>query len=131
MLGPVRLAPRPLVNQPEEGMESPGLGLRHYAPRARVVLVESEQELNAAANREATQRRVGVLLPSGWRLQVNDVIAFDWGRIDDSESLARGLYQGLRALDEQRAEVIIAPLPSPGGLGLAVRDRLLKAAWKM
>jgi L-threonylcarbamoyladenylate synthase len=34
----------------------------------------------------------------------------------------------LRALDAMGAEVIVCPLPPPYGIGVAIRDRLLKAA---
>ena len=50
-------------------MPSPGVGLKHYAPRARVVLVEAKGEelgarLVAAASIEHGER-VGVMLPEG------------------------------------------------------------------
>ena len=53
---------------------------------------------------------------------------YDWGPWRDWDVLAQRLYQGLRWLDEQQVEAIICPLPSPDGMGLALRDRLLKAA---
>jgi L-threonylcarbamoyladenylate synthase len=34
----------------------------------------------------------------------------------------------MRALDEEGVEVIVCPLPPAEGIGLAVRDRLRKAA---
>ena len=131
VLGPVRVPQKPLVeNFAPEALESPGLGIRHYAPRARVLLVEDEGTFEIVLQRER-KAKVGAMLPSGWKLP-RDVRAmtFEWGSINDSETLARRLYQGLRSLDAQGAEVIIAPLPSPTGLGLAIRDRLQKAAWK-
>jgi len=38
------------------------------------------------------------------------------------------LFAGLRELDGAGATVIICPLPRDVGLGVALRDRLLKAA---
>jgi len=128
VLGPVREAQRALHDDASGGMESPGRSLRHYAPRARIVLVANEMELQSAARREAVCGRVGVLLPKGWKPPVAGLVIFEWGGIEDGEALAQSLYRGLRALDEQGVEVIVAPLPGPGGLGLAVRDRLRKAA---
>jgi len=52
---------------------------------------------------------------------------FLWGEWGQWEELARRLFEGLRWL-EQRVTVIVAPLPPPLGLGLALRDRLQKAA---
>jgi L-threonylcarbamoyladenylate synthase len=130
VLGPVRVAQKPIENHQPEALESPGLGIRHYAPRARVLLVEDEDMFDLALQREKKQK-IGALLPAGWKLPRGvHAITFEWGPMSDSETLARRLYHGLRTLDAQGADVIIAPLPSPTGLGLAIRDRLQKAAWK-
>jgi L-threonylcarbamoyladenylate synthase len=131
VLGPVRVAQKPVLeNREPEALESPGLGIRHYAPRARVLLVDDEETFEYALQRE-NMAKVGALLPAGWKLPRGvRAMTFEWGPMSDSETLARRLYQGLRDLDAKGAEVIIAPLPSPTGLGLAIRDRLQKAAWK-
>jgi L-threonylcarbamoyladenylate synthase len=124
VVGPVRIAEKSLGNdKPPESLESPGLGIRHYAPRAKVVLVESELEMMRAAEGD----RVGLMLPDGWK-GTEDMVVYRWGPIHHPETLARRLYFGLRWLDEQGVNVIVCPLPAAAGLGLAVRDRLLKAA---
>jgi L-threonylcarbamoyladenylate synthase len=78
----------------------------------------------------AAGRRVGVLLPSGWTMPPAgaQVTVLPWGDWSEPETLARGLYAGLRALDELGVELILCPLPSAEGIGLALRDRLNKAA---
>jgi L-threonylcarbamoyladenylate synthase len=112
-------------------MPSPGVGIRHYAPRARMVLVEgSIAALRAAlgkAEADASGAPVGVLLPEDWELQGSAVVE-RWGRWEDTESLAAGLFAGLRALDDRGVGVILCPLPEAGGLGDTIRDRLQKAA---
>jgi len=128
LLGQVELAQRPLSDAPPQALESPGLGIRHYAPRARVVLVEDERELQQAVEREAARHRVGVLLPEGWAAPAGAAQLLRWGRWEEPESLARELYGKMRALDEAAVEVMICPLPKADGLGLALRDRLRKAA---
>ena len=55
-------------------------------------------------------------------------IEFAWGSWDAPAELAEKLYAGLRALDAQRCDVILCPLPRPVGIGMAIRDRLRKAA---
>lgn len=114
-------------------LASPGMGMRHYAPRARMVLVENEDQLRRAVDREAREHRVGVLLPEEWpapagAVPAGSVIVLRWGRWSEPESLARELYGKLRALDEAGVEVIVCPLPKAEGIGLALRDRLRKAA---
>ncbi len=129
LLGDVVVAERGISNEvPPEALESPGLGIRHYAPRARLVLVESEAELSRVLEQQAGQHRVGVLLPSGWSAPGAGVIALAWGRWSEPESLARELYLHLRALDDRGVDLIICPMPPAEGIGLAIRDRLRKAA---
>lgn len=113
-----------------ESLPSPGVGIRHYAPEARVMLTEPDE---AALWREAASHahagRVGVLLPRDWEMQsLEGAVVVRWGTWTEPESLARELFSGLRALEGQGVTTIMCPLPSPGGLRDAVRDRLLKAA---
>jgi L-threonylcarbamoyladenylate synthase len=119
-----------LQETPREAMPSPGVGLKHYAPRARVVLVDApweelEQRLEEAAARFAAER-VGVMLPTEIAAPAWTVL-FAWGRWDAPEELARELYAGLRALDGLGCTVILCPLPPAEGIGAAIRDRLGKA----
>jgi L-threonylcarbamoyladenylate synthase len=129
VLGNVEVAEREITTElPPEALESPGLGIRHYAPRARLILVESEGELRQVLEREARQARVGVLLPEGWAAPGMGVIALKWGRWSEAESLARELYGHLRELDDRGVDVIVCPMPPAEGIGLAIRDRLRKAS---
>jgi L-threonylcarbamoyladenylate synthase len=137
VLGDVAVAERAIsAEAPSETLESPGLGIRHYAPRARLILVgseaqseaESQAELSRVLAQEAAGHRVGVLLPKGWAAPSAEVIALPWGSWSDPESLARDLYLQMRALDDRGVDVIVCPLPPADGIGLAVRDRLRKAA---
>jgi L-threonylcarbamoyladenylate synthase len=129
LLGNVTVAERRISDDaPPQSLESPGLGIRHYAPRARVILVENEEELRQVLQREALAQPTGVLLPSGWDAPPPNVTVLPWGNWSDPEALARGLYRQLRALDDLEVEVIVCPMPPPEGIGLAIRDRLRKAA---
>jgi L-threonylcarbamoyladenylate synthase len=119
-----------------QGLPSPGVGLRHYAPRARLILVEDPNELTGRVERAVAEPnigRVGVMWPAGLRGQVNPpgsgrVEIFHWGRWDGPEELAQGLFAGLRALDAAGCSTILCPLPLAKGIGSAIRDRLRKAA---
>ena len=117
---------KPVLDFEPSSLPSPGVGIRHYAPRARMVLVEgSAMALRAAL--EAETGLPGVLLPSGWTVS-QDAVIQTWGSWEDPDSLATGLFAGLRALDDRGVSVILCPLPEPGGIGDAIRDRLQKAA---
>jgi L-threonylcarbamoyladenylate synthase len=127
-----------------ESLPSPGVGIRHYAPRARLTLIGSEgnrgelpeqaARLIAAAQEAIQQRlRVGVMLPGNFLARGRaelpaDAAIFDWGDWRDLQQLAHRLFAGLRQLDAAGVDTILCPLPPPEGIGAALRDRLTKAA---
>ncbi len=123
-----------LDEAPKAGLPSPGVGLRHYAPKARLVLITAtfEQLATRLADLVHTLRgeRLGVMLPTGVEapLEIPLNRVFAWGRWDAPDELAQRLYAGLRALDGAGCSVIFCPLPPTDGLGAAIHDRLLKAA---
>jgi len=114
-----------------ESLPSPGVGIRHYAPRAQVVLVEGTAEAVehkvAELTRERSAEKIGVLLPLGWNAPMKAVIR-PWAAWSHPGELAAILFAGLRALDASGVEVIVCPLPASGDVYDAIRDRLLKAA---
>lgn len=120
-----------LEERPREALPSPGVGLRHYAPRARLLLVEGELAALGARLAKAAMawplERVGVMLPAEVAAPAG-VRAYVWGRWSSPEEMARELYAGLRALDADGCTVILCPLPPDVGIGAAIRDRLRKAA---
>lgn len=127
----------PLQSAPRGAQPSPGVGLRHYAPRARLILIEDDlwelpQRLAEAAAPHS-QQRLGLMLPAELAnaelaTTLPGAAVFAWGRWAAPEELARTLYAGLRALDAQGCTVILCPMPPAGGVGAAIRDRLRKAA---
>lgn len=115
-----------------QSLPSPGVGIRHYAPRARIVLVNPDSlDVNALLEASNTAKesgdKVGVMLPDGWAASPGTWM-FPWGPWNDCELLAQRLFAGLRTLDGYGVDVIVCPLPEIGGIGNAVRDRLAKAA---
>ncbi len=104
-------APLPVLGEAGE-TPAPGTLPSHYAPRARVVIVDPA-DLSSRLERE---RSSGLCA----------------GSIDAAslppESAARQLYAQLRALDDAGCDVVLVTLPTEAGLGWAVADRLRKAA---
>jgi len=128
--GPVTIYQPPQQTSPEpQSLPSPGVGIRHYAPRARLILVEDEANLNTQIKVLATAKdRIGVMLPKGWSITNHHAEIFPWNSIEDAPALAQTLFAGLRELDSREVTLILCPLPKPEGMGLAIRDRLKKAA---
>jgi L-threonylcarbamoyladenylate synthase len=134
VMGEVKVFSEGAVSERPESLPSPGVGLRHYAPRAKLVLVEASGEKSvedafreSVGRYQAGEEVVGIMLPDGWSASFA-AKAFAWGPWGDDEVLARRLFAGLRALDEAGATVILCPVPEGGGVALALRDRLTKAA---
>jgi L-threonylcarbamoyladenylate synthase len=128
--GPVTLYRPPQESTIEpESLPSPGVGIRHYAPRARLILVNDESDLNNRLHHLLTdEERIGVMLPQNWTIHHRHVELFHWNSFANNEALAQTLFAGLRELDHRNVTVILCPLPNSSGLGLAIRDRLEKAA---
>ena len=138
VLGPARARLYSPGSTQENGtaLPSPGLALRHYAPRARLLLWQARKpEPEASAGFAAwietqaalTTGRVGVMLPADWQPSAAPLV-FPWGPWSDLETLAQRLFIGLRELDSRGAAAILCPLPASEGVGLAIQDRLFKAA---
>jgi len=130
----VQLYEPPKQSAEPESLPSPGVGIRHYAPRAHLILVNplDQDELELSLRHPGqlqleAGKQVGLMLPDGW-VGVAGTHFFNWGDWADPAALARNLFTGLRDLDERGVEVILCPFPPTGGLYDAIRDRLRKAA---
>ena len=121
-LGRVRLA----TGDDEAAGRSPGLRFRHYAPRAKVVLIEAGAGEEAVASwldggksvALMAQRSVGLDRP-GLRVRLMPV---------DLEAYARELFEALRDLDATGVDAIFVEGIAEVGLGRAIMDRLRRAA---
>ena len=117
---------RPL--RPGEPALSPGMRHRHYAPKAKLTLVEGDQEavarLICQAYDTASGTRIMAMhshLPLYGQRLVDDLGL-------DASAAAQRLFYLLRAYDEQDVEQIYCETLPPTGLGLAVMNRLARAA---
>lgn len=130
VLGDVAFTPRVLTERAAQA--SPGMLLKHYSPRAEVLLagdgVEHLREL--AEQRLRRGERVGALLWNEDRRALSglDVEVGSLGSAAGAEEAAERLFDELRRLDRAGVDVILARAPEKEGLGLAVWDRLFRAA---
>lgn len=131
----VRLVSRHL--QPDEaGIEAPGMLLKHYSPRAEVLLFTGTDEAvrgcmqAAARERLGAGQRVGVLAANEAAADFADTaaIVFRLGARANLVQMGTNLFSGLRELDRQGVDVILVGAVEQAGLGVAIYDRLLRAA---
>lgn len=110
---------------------APGSMLRHYSPRARVILFSGADDAQVAAAMRAeiaSRQRVGLLASDADAAAFADLdIAIEQLGANEDDA-ARRLFAALRSLDQQGVDCILARAPEKTGLGLAVWDRLLRAA---
>jgi L-threonylcarbamoyladenylate synthase len=106
---------------------APGTLPGHYAPTARVVLVESPAVGARAAGLLAAGERVGLLMlaPAPTDLPGGLTVLGSPADVDD---FARLLYARLRDADRAALDVLLVVAPPPDGLGAAVVDRLVRAS---
>ncbi|MGW3097456.1 L-threonylcarbamoyladenylate synthase [Streptomyces sp. NPDC001102] len=117
----------PLAVPTTSDIRVPGQHPSHYAPNARVVLVEPENVVAEAQRAQALGHQVGVFLPSSYAdaaLKAHAVVPVP----DSMTAYAHGLFGFLRDLDRQGCDLIVASLPVEEGLGLAIANRLRRAA---
>ncbi|MEN3536697.1 L-threonylcarbamoyladenylate synthase [Microbispora sp. ZYX-F-249] len=117
----------PLAVPATSSVRVPGQHPSHYAPRARVVLVEPEKVVAEAELAQELGHRVGVLVPpafAGVPVKAHAVVAVP----GSMAAYARRLYGFLRELDQRGCDLVVASVPEERGLGLAIANRLRRAA---
>ncbi len=132
VLGAVRVD-RGLTEE-KETPKAPGMKYAHYAPDAPMYIVKGSVE-NAARKinelakaAEAEGKKVGVLATStnGHLYDTDIVIGF--GKSDDLEEIGSNIFHALREIDSMRLDVIFAEAVDEKGIGVAIMNRMKKAA---
>lgn len=110
----------------EEKPVSPGMKYKHYAPKAELTLVTGE-----GATAELIRRKnqgYGIICFDEDIELLGGEHTVSLGKARESEEHARRLFAALRAFDDMNVEKIYSRLPEKSGVGLAVYNRILKAA---
>lgn len=110
-----------------EKVRSPGMKYRHYAPSAEVLLVAGDREQYRVYLRE-NERPGEYAVCFEEDLPIVELPAFPYGRREDHAAQAREIFRLLRELDRLGAKKIYIHAPEKDGIGLAVYNRLVRAA---
>ncbi|MGN7456756.1 L-threonylcarbamoyladenylate synthase [Paenibacillus pasadenensis] len=127
-------APASAAAAPAAAPRSPGMKYAHYAPRGEMRLIAGDRERVRAAVQAAADeargrgRRVGILAYEETAAAYRADIVLACGSLAAPETAAQSLYAVLREFDERGAEVIWAEGCPTDGIGLALMNRLSKAA---
>jgi len=136
VLGEVELHPIAVANRRVHvtRARSPGMKHKHYAPDAEMVVVEGEfnkvvgriQEL--ANLHMAEGKKVGILATDESLPKYSADVIKSLGSRENLTIIAKNLFKLLREFDKEKVDIIVAEGIAPQGLGLAVMNRLRRAA---
>ena len=123
----------PAITRPlEEGEKpkAPGMKYRHYAPKAPVTVVQGDSLASAQyiLDHISDSYWDGVICFNEFAHWFEDHPVERLGGVRDSWEQARRLFRAFRAMDEAGVKRIWAQCPDTSGMGLAVVNRLSKAA---
>ena len=113
---------------PGEKPRAPGMKYRHYAPQAPVTVVTGDGAATAAYIRRQAGANTGVICFGEYRDRFPGCTVRSIGPAGDRGEQARRVFDALRSFDGTPVTAIFAQCPGEEGLGLAVANRLKKAA---
>ncbi len=129
VLGPVAVD-KAVTGPLSEGEQprAPGMKYRHYAPRAPVTVVTGPPEASAAYIEAHMGKGSGIVCFREYLGRFSGHVACELGPAEDRAEQARRVFDALRRFDGTDVTEIWAQCPDRRGLGLAVENRLKKAA---
>jgi len=108
---------------------SPGMKYRHYAPGAPVFLVKGdENDIIKFFKEKQEKEKCGILCFDEDIVHLEHQNVLTFGTKKDDETQAHELFDRLRRFDGMNVDRIYARIPAETGVGLAVYNRLIRAA---
>ena len=108
-----------------EKVASPGMKYKHYSPKAKVTLVDGSFE-NFRHFADLNKNSKTYFLVFDGDILNNGCNFLSYGK--DSAEQAHNIFSSLRRLDSLGAEKVFVRVPDKNGIGLAVYNRLIRAA---
>ena len=115
---------------PGQTVLSPGMKYKHYAPKTPFFLLEGGPE-RAKAYLAAQKERFAILTHSEDEpilCGLENAVLIPIGSRDEPAVLAHRLFSLLRECDKMGLSAIYAMAPAPDGLGMALYNRMIRAA---
>ncbi len=113
---------------PGEKPKAPGMKYRHYAPKAPVTVVKGDPDETAGYIVARMGEKSGVICFEEYKGYFRGHPVEAIGPVSDQAEQARRIFDALRAFDHLDVADIWAQSPTDEGIGLAVTNRLNKAA---
>lgn len=134
VIGKIQVDSTVMNAQSDEAPKAPGMKYRHYAPKAKLVIIDGEFDDIVKAMIKVTgesvdrDQKVGIISSlEGTPFYSNGNIKCVGSRYDKG-AIAHNLYRVLREFDEEDVECIYSEAFDSNGIGMATMNRLKKAA---
>ena len=114
-----------LVDVEDGSIKAPGTLASHYAPSAKVVLLQESDDIEAEVKGLISERHIGFIAMEKIRTPYG---ALRLAMPQDAVHYANELYAALREADVHHLEYVVAVAPVGLDIAQAVRDRLTRAA---
>ena len=112
----------------EERPGAPGMKYRHYAPKAPVTVITGSPMNSAREIERRAAPGVGVICFDEYAHLFPNQVVRSLGPSSDKFTQAQRVFEALRSFDSTDVQEIFAQCPDNRGLGLAIGNRLKKAA---
>lgn len=127
VVGEIDIDPSITANVHLERVSSPGMKYKHYAPKAKVTLLHGSQPAFVDfMNHQAEADAVALCFHEEAHQITKPVLCI--GHAEDHGEIAHNLFSLLRQADQQQITRIYAHCPERRGIGLAIYNRLIRAA---
>lgn len=111
---------------PDEKALSPGMKYKHYSPKAEVFIVDGNDEQFAEFIREKCDDCNSIAVLCGDEELPDNAVCLPYGKTPEEQG--ENLFSSLREADERGCSAVYVKMPEKTGFGLAVYNRLLRAA---
>ena len=111
--------------------KAPGMKYRHYAPKTELVIVKGSTEKVAQKIKEEAKTKNAAILTVDQHMDLykdTNAKVVSWGSLENMDEIAHKIFDALRKVDEWGVDIIYCEAFDEEGLGLAVMNRLTKAA---
>lgn len=111
---------------------SPGMKYRHYAPAAPLELLDGDVNAVVDYIKNDGMKRIAIICYnedlSHFNKAFPQACCYSFGNRRDEKAQAHQLFSILRDADKENFDKIYAPLPNTDGVGLALYNRMIRAA---
>lgn len=115
-----------------EAALSPGMKYRHYAPKAPLTLLDGDKKSVFSYVSKLGEGKIAIIAYEDdiryFKSKIPYARCYSFGKKEDEKEQAHNLFNILRDADKENFDQIYAPLPRMAGVGLALYNRMIRAA---